>query len=194
LSSLAHYLGELDPTRSTEAKQLLQESLTIYQVIGNKQGIAIALNNLGLLAYKAADYTAARQFLQESLALRREIGFPRGIAVALNNLGHVAAVLGEDDVSHACYAEALQIAHDIQTMPLTLEALGGLAVIFIHKGQRSRALELLHLVLVHPASNKETRDRAETFLGQLGQEASQSATSVRPVEAVVAEVLGERRT
>jgi predicted ATPase/DNA-binding SARP family transcriptional activator len=191
LSSLAHYIGELDPNRSTEAKQLLQESLAVYQALGNKHGIAIALNNLGLLAYKTADYTTARQLLQKSLALRREIGFPRGVAVALNNLGHVTTALKEYEPSKAYYYEALQIARDIQTTPLTLEALGGLAVVFANESRLEQALELLELVLAHPASNKETRDRAGGLLGQLRGETTpiRAIVSARAVEAVVGEVL-----
>jgi hypothetical protein len=118
--------------------------------------------------------------------------------VALNSLGHVTAALGDYETCKACYYEALQIARDIQTIPLTLEALAGLAAPLAQEGQISRAAELLTLALEHPSSTKETRDRAAKFLGRLEKqiEARHTAQSKiqksgEKLEALVAEVLGE---
>jgi len=200
LSSLAYHLSELDPRQTGTARALLQESLALYHAIGNKQGIAIALNNLGHIAYQEGDYPAARRLLQESLALRREVGFPRGIAVALNQLGHISSALGDDDICKRYYYEALRIAHDIQTLPLTLEALGGLAMPLAREGKTGRAAELLALVLAHPSSTKETRNRATELLRQLkldlpGREKARARginqVSLRELEVLVASILGE---
>jgi predicted ATPase/DNA-binding SARP family transcriptional activator len=197
LSSLAYHLSELDPRQTGTARALLQESLALYQAIGNKQGIAIALNNLGHIAYQEGDYPAARRLLQESLALRREVGFPRGIAVALNQLGHISSALGDFDICKRYYYEALRIARDIQTLPLTLEALGGLAMPLIQEGKTGRATELLALVLAHPSSTKESRDRATALLAQLetpleaGPGWPQPQVSLKKLEGLVEAMLEE---
>ncbi len=200
LSNLAYRASELDKEQQLEAKQLLQESLAIYKTIGNKQGIAVALNNLGYLAYRQEDYPTAKELLEESLTLRREVGYPRGIAVALNNLGHVTGALGDYQTCKNCYYEALKIAKDIHTIPLTLAALGGLAAPLLHEEKPEQALELVTFVLHHPASNKETLDRAAHFLSKLKSELpSEIITTVQSqikehpeqLEAIVTQILAE---
>jgi tetratricopeptide (TPR) repeat protein len=172
------------------ARALLQESLALYQAIGNKQGVAIALNSLGHIAYQEGDYPAAQRLLQESLTLRREVGFPRGIAVALNQLGHVSGALGDYAICKRYYCEALRIAHDIQTLPLTLEALGGLAAPLTWEGKAAQARELLALVLAHPSSTKESRDRAATLLAQLGTSLEGVSTGGPQPQALVKRLEG----
>ena len=164
LSHLGYCLSKLEGGERTEARQILQESLEIYQNIGGKQGISIGLSNLGYVIYRLGDQAEAKQLLQESLTLRREIGYPRGIAVTLNNLGHVAGASGEFEVCKAYYFESLKIAQGIGAIPLALGALGGLAVPLVNEGRKTLACDLLALVLHHPASNKETRNRAMRFL------------------------------
>ena len=164
LSSLAYHLSELGQAEPEAIQVLLHESLALYKKFGNQQGIAAALNNLGYIAFRQGQYTAAKKFLKESLVLRREVGYPRGIAVTLNNLGHVTGALGEYEICKTYYREALEIAFNIHTVPLVLAALGGLAIPYAHEGQIIRARQLLDLVLQHPASNKESRERANDFL------------------------------
>jgi tetratricopeptide (TPR) repeat protein len=191
LSSLAYYLNELGEGEPVLGRELLQESLALYQQIGNQQGIAVALNTLGYITYRQGDYPAARQLFEESLALRRAVGYPAGIAVALINLGHVSAALAEVEPCQQYYHEALKIAAAIHALPLSLAALGGLARPYAHQGQIDRAHQLLHLVLHHPASNKESRERAANLLAQLppvpvtGRPTAQRAD----VEQLVKEIL-----
>ncbi len=167
LSFLAYDLHQLDQTKSEESQTLLQESLTIYRSLGHKQGIAMALNNLGYIQYRSGNYDLAKTLLQESLDLRRKINYPRGIAVALSNLGHIYSATEEYALSRAHYQEAVMIARNIGATPLALAALGGLAVPYAHEKSYNQAMAFLSLVLTHPASNEETRDRAQHTLQQL---------------------------
>ena len=172
--------------------------MTLYKSIGNKQGVAIALNNLGFIAYREGDLAVSKKLLQESLVLRREAGFPRGIAVALNNLGHVAAALQEYPTCKTYYHDSLKITSNIQAHPLMLAALGGLAVPLVREGKVEQALELLFLVLHHPASNKETQDRAIECLSKLKEDIpaevfttiqAQVKDQPRQLDGIIAELL-----
>ena len=183
LSDLAYRTEKLTDAEYQESQQLLQESLSIYRTINDKQGIAIALNNLGFIKYRHGEYKIAQQFLQESLTLRREIGYPRGIAVALNNLGHITEHLKAYQQGKQYYQAALKIAFDIQTVPLALAALGGLAVSYIQEDRIELGLELLHLVLHHPASNEETKERATVTLARL--EATLSTQTLETLQAKI---------
>ncbi|MCB0191075.1 MAG: tetratricopeptide repeat protein [Anaerolineae bacterium] len=199
LSHLAYHTGTSE--HQTEARALLNESLSIYKAIGNKQGVAVALNNLGYIAYTQQEFTDAQELLQESLALRREIGFPRGIAVSLNNLGLVFEALNDYQSSQSCYHESLKIASDIRARPLALSALEGIAACMAYHGNAKDAIDILTLVLYHPASNKETLNRAIHAINRLdSQRNAMGAAELSPsslqrelathrFDAVVAEIL-----
>ncbi|HYN88621.1 MAG TPA: tetratricopeptide repeat protein, partial [Ardenticatenaceae bacterium] len=64
----------------------------LMREMGDRQGAARALNNLGRLAHLQGDYAAAQALYEESLALRREMGDKRGVAESLSGLAAVAGV------------------------------------------------------------------------------------------------------
>jgi len=60
-----------------EAKQLYEQSLALYQALGDRWGTASALAASGWLACQLSAYREARQRGEESLALRRALGDQR---------------------------------------------------------------------------------------------------------------------
>ncbi len=72
------------------AHEHYEASLRIRREIGDRAGIASALNSLGLIAYEQGSYASANALYEECLALCRELGHTIGIAVSLNNLGLMA--------------------------------------------------------------------------------------------------------
>ncbi|MEA5464591.1 tetratricopeptide repeat protein [Leptothoe sp. PORK10 BA2] len=64
-----------------------QQSLAIKREIGDRQGEANSLGNLGSAYYSLSQYERAIDFHQQSLAIDREIGDRQGEALSLNNLG-----------------------------------------------------------------------------------------------------------
>ncbi len=112
------------------ARMLLTESLTIQRRIGNRQGIASALGNLGDTARQQGDYAVARAYLEESLTVSRELGDRHGIAVSLLNLGAVAQCQGDNGSAWAYNEESLAIFRDCghrQGIAATLGNLGSAA-------------------------------------------------------------------
>ena len=87
---LAHNQGDY-----TTARALFEESLTLWREIGNKRGIASALNDLGWMAWRQGDYAVARALSAESLVLWQDLGETQGIATALTNLGWIAHHRGD---------------------------------------------------------------------------------------------------
>jgi non-specific serine/threonine protein kinase len=81
-----------------------EASLAVSRALGDRQGIASSLNNLGNIAHDRSDYDAARRYHGESLAISREIDDTRGIARSLANIGVTALYEGRWDDS----AEALE--------------------------------------------------------------------------------------
>ncbi len=193
LGIIAYYLLEYG-----EAQQLLRASLAIARMIDNHYGIAVALNNLGIIAYKLEQYSDSQQLHLESCAMFEQIGYRLGVGLTLNDLGQVARACGEEPASRAYFDAALRTAMEIQAPPLALDALVGIAALQTQT-EPERTLELLYLVSLHPASGKETRDRALGLLTDLNAPppAPQDASTGTPIptrtlEEVAAQLLARQ--
>jgi len=94
------------------ARPLLEESLSIWRELGEKPGMAIALNNLSWIATIMGDADAAESLGAESLALNRELGEKRGIAVALHNLAWRMLWSGDLEGARRRYEEAMAVRRE----------------------------------------------------------------------------------
>jgi hypothetical protein len=65
--------------------------LVLHRRLENKLGIAMSLNNLGLVAFEEANYTLAFSLHEESLRLRWGVAEKWGIAYSLEALASLAA-------------------------------------------------------------------------------------------------------
>lgn len=114
-----------------QAVALYEESLALWQQLGDKEGTATVLNNLGIVANEQGDYVRARAFYEQSLALRRELGDDINIAKTLINLGTVAHDQGDYRQAETAYQESLalfQTLGDKWSITLTLSNLANLAL------------------------------------------------------------------
>ena len=184
------------------AQQLLREGLAISRELKDQWLTPITLNHLGFVSYMMREYGAAEQYHLESLVLFREIGNRRDIADSLCHLGGVRYAQRALEEAHQHYQEALQLASEIQAVPVELDALAGLTAIWISKNDISseQACELASLIVHHPASTKDVKDRAEQLLSkqesQLPAEkffAAKERGAKRLFEEVVEEVLAANR-
>lgn len=104
---------------------------------------ATALNNLGNLTYRLADYAHARELYQRSLAINRELNDQRAVADSLNNLGLVASAQGDYPAGRAFLQESLSLCrHEDQPARLSL-GLHNLGEMEIDAGDATRAVPLL---------------------------------------------------
>lgn len=92
--------------------------------------LALALNNLGNVAFVQGAYTQAEGYLQESIALWREIDADIALANTLSKLGDVYRALGELQEAKLCYIEAIDLAakypHNAQARQIKDETTGDL--------------------------------------------------------------------
>ena len=105
---LAHNLGDF-----TAARALFEESLALWRELGDQQGIATSLNDLGWVVLCQGDYAMARSLSQEGLALWRELGDQQGIATSLHNLGRVAHCQGDYAAARALHQESLALRREL---------------------------------------------------------------------------------
>jgi tetratricopeptide (TPR) repeat protein len=85
---------------------LAQESLALFRELGDKWGIALALDRLGMAAWRRGNFAAARVLMEEDLALFREIDDQNRVAWALFTLGLLDNKQGEYARACALFAES----------------------------------------------------------------------------------------
>jgi predicted ATPase/transcriptional regulator with XRE-family HTH domain len=157
------------------AKQLLNESWQLAEPSGDQLIMANVEGNLGLVAHAMQDLNEAYRLLLASLERNRTIGDHLGLADRYNHLAWVSLDLGQPIAAQQYFGEALRIADEIQNLPRVLDALVGLAALQAQAGTSKRALQLVAYVLNQPASNQETKARAEqlrtALVGQMTPEA-----------------------
>ncbi len=168
-ASALHQMGSiaLHTLEYAEAHSLLQESLTAFQDLGDRQHASTPLLQLGYLAFVEGDYPLADRLLQEALALCREIEYRRGSASALNILGRMALAAGDERMSRSYLQNALATSVEIQAWPLVLDTLLNIAMARANEDEGEWSRGVLSVIIAHPASEKQTRVRAQDLLTRL---------------------------
>ncbi|MFT7834955.1 tetratricopeptide repeat protein [Saccharothrix sp. BKS2] len=94
-AQLAYTYGVL--RRFPEAEREGARALDIAEVDGDRQGVAVALTELGGVAQGTGDLERALDHLTRAREIRRHIGPPRAEALCARRVGEVLAQLGRDD-------------------------------------------------------------------------------------------------
>ncbi len=95
-----------------QAIPLYEESLAICREIGNQNGIARALVNLGSIAHAKDNREEAQQFYTASLPIYRQMGYAHGIGTALSMLGALARVQNNYSSAIQYLEESIDLARD----------------------------------------------------------------------------------
>ena len=105
LGLLKNIPGRKDP----QARELVNEALSIYETTQDKWGIALALYALGGIEHNHVEYDLAREHLERSFALMSEVGQPGGMAEILGMLAESAFTLGQYEVARGYLQQALPL-------------------------------------------------------------------------------------
>ena len=125
------------------AQELHEESLRLYQELGDQEGVARALNGLGTTMESRLDPLRAQPLHEESLRLFRALGDKAGAAGTLTSLGHLARERGDYREAAGSFQEALALQRamgDAWGAALTLSFIGWTAW---EQGDHDRAPALL---------------------------------------------------
>ena len=112
-----------------QATEFLTQGLAVWRELGDKRGIAEALNNLAVGATQSGDRVRARVLVAESLALFRELSDKRGTAHALNNLAEIVRGDGDLPGARALFEESVPLFEAIEErrgLSHALDNLGGI--------------------------------------------------------------------
>jgi predicted ATPase len=184
LSRSALRLGRYD-----EARAAMEENVALNSSIGFGWGLGAAYRELGIVAQAEGKHQQAMVMFRKSLATFTELGGSWWVARVLAEMGISILALGNEAEAGRVWREALRIATDIHATPVELQALAGFASLQAKQGDMEHALELLLIVLNHPASSRETKNRANDLRADL--EAQLTPTQVEAIQAHAGERIFE---
>jgi predicted ATPase/DNA-binding CsgD family transcriptional regulator len=159
------------------ARDYYRLSFAIREEFNDPEGMAVALGHLGELALGEEAYGEAHELYQRSLAFYRNLGDRGGLVRTLHGLAVSAHQMGDTTGARHYFQEALQIAAELQAVPLTLSLLVGVAAFLIGGGVPDSGMQALTLVANHPASERVTRERARQLQAQAGRPPAAAAVA-----------------
>ncbi len=109
------FLGALATTQGDypAAERVLEQSLSLYEELGDESGIAASLNALGVSARDRGDYLTAQRKLERSLACWRMLSDRLATARCLHNLANVVKVRGDNPRAEWALSEAADIFEEL---------------------------------------------------------------------------------
>jgi DNA-binding CsgD family transcriptional regulator/tetratricopeptide (TPR) repeat protein len=151
------------------ATSFSQESLALYQELGDEDGIGVALYNLALVANRREDYPQGKRLAEESAALLRKAGDKGNLIWSLHALGDAAMRQRDYDQAAQLYQEALAISREIGDLTSIAWLLPDVGQIYQFQGEFERALPLLveSLTLFRKLKSKTGTPYTLANLGQV---------------------------
>jgi tetratricopeptide (TPR) repeat protein len=112
---VSHFLGALATAQRdySAAEYFLEQSLTLYEKLGDQSGIAVSLNALAVTARDRGDYSSAQSNFERSLACWRMLPDRLAIARCLHNLANVIKVRGDYTRARRALREATDIFEEL---------------------------------------------------------------------------------
>jgi tetratricopeptide (TPR) repeat protein len=114
-----------------EGVAVQREALRLYRDLGDRRGIAVSLNGVGVGARADGDFAGARMAFEECLSIWRELGDDHACARTLSNLASVAAAERDFENARTSYRECRALFDRIG------DAMG-VAWTMIHEGDVAR--------------------------------------------------------
>jgi tetratricopeptide (TPR) repeat protein len=142
-----------------KTRELREESLSICREIGFTWGIASTLKHLGDVDKAQGDLAQAQTRYIESLTISEQSGDRRSMAFTLNGLGGLSLMRDAPAQAREYYSRALQIAMEVEVIPLVVDILLGIVELHIRDENWGEAYRLLSFARNHPGGERQTRDR-----------------------------------
>jgi len=165
----------------SEAAGAGQEALAIFERLNNPFGLSVASGIiLGTISMVTGDKGAAKAHFLRGVQAAEEINFLRLLQICYDNLGNVALL--ENDVAQAqqFFLKSLRISQECGQTREMLASLRDLANVHIAQGNPENALQLLAVVLNHPASEQNSLNRPERLRDEAEKLRAQIETRLDP--------------
>jgi tetratricopeptide (TPR) repeat protein len=131
---------EFDSSEFYKALESWKQSLNLYREIGDSQGEAVSMGNIGRVHHEFGDYRTAIDYHQKSLNITTKIRDRKGEAASLNNIGSTYASLGDYNQAISYYTKSLAISQKIKDSEGEVISLGNLGSIYASLGDYNQAI------------------------------------------------------
>ncbi|MBD2743063.1 tetratricopeptide repeat protein [Coleofasciculus sp. FACHB-1120] len=134
-------IQQIDNRQFDKAFQSLQQALTSYRELKDRQGEGTALANLANVYYSLQAYAKSIELHQQSLAIAREIADRTLEAKNLRHLGSAYSALGQHPQAIEYLQQSLAVAREIKNTKSEAAALGMLALAHQRVGDYQKAID-----------------------------------------------------
>jgi DNA-binding SARP family transcriptional activator len=147
-AALLYSLGTLETSiRIATANSHLEQSLKMFDEIGDRQGQALALSGLALVSTLNGDYDAALTRYEQAIAGFREVEDVVSEAYTRKSMAQISADRFEYAAAERMLDDALSIAHKLGAPRLTAQVEYALAELQLRRGRAEPAADALSSVL-----------------------------------------------
>ncbi len=150
------YVYQRQPEPDLQAsKQMGEEGLRIAQELGN---VWMMEGHSGLLSYTTLalkEYAEAKHYALQRMAYRELTG--NSLADAVVNVGQVSLAMNDYTDAHKYYRQSLRLLNESgASAGIVVLRVHDFVDLFMAENQKEKALELLSLIIQHPAAFLET--------------------------------------
>ena len=169
-------LGALVMEDFAQAKKLAESELEICEQIGDVIGSTLPLIALGHVAFAGGENEEARDYYLRCMEISERFGFHYAIQTSSKYLSKVYLRLGEFSEAEKYLLQSLKISNEIGFVRDVVNLFFEYARLQAARDQTLKAVELLALVIQHPASDQNRmlegriRDSARELLARLENE------------------------
>ena len=131
--------GTAESLRTAQKKY--EEAVKLYQTVGDKNGEAESLTQVGGVFYHLGENEQALKFYNASLPLRRAVGDKNGEAGTLSNIGLVYWDIGEQQQALETFNRSLLLFREVGENVGVATTLANIGNVYRDLGENERALE-----------------------------------------------------
>ena len=95
------------------AERLYEQSLALYEQLGDEHGCAVLLLRLGVQAMRRMELERARKLVEASQAIHKRTGYRWGLMQTIGTLGAIARDAGDDTHAHELISQSAALARDV---------------------------------------------------------------------------------
>lgn len=111
--------------------------------MGDHDGVAGSLHQLGTLHQAQREYERAREFYEQALGILQELGNRADVSTCLHELGNLHYLQGEYERARELYEQALAIAQEVGDRAGVARSLGQLGLLLQQEGNFTAAVPAL---------------------------------------------------
>ena len=130
-----------------QALECYDNSLRIFEELGDKESAATILNSLGYIYTSQGDTENGLTYYFKSLKVQKELGNKIGIATALNNIGYANTKKGDEKQGLEYYLKSLKILEELGDKAKLAYSINNIGVIYKNQGNFEKGLEFFNRCL-----------------------------------------------